>query len=391
MKLIFYLIFSAIGFSIFSQKKVVEIKNPYIDIDKVIDLKNDSLTSLVKIGTYINLKFSKEEDIGRAIFYWITKNISYAPELMFTYKTNNNRAALAKEVFENKIGVCIGYAVIFDSLCKLSNLNSYIIEGSTKQSFLPSIIGHAWNAVKINDEWKLIDATWGSGYLQGNKFVRKINNYYFFSSPNKLISSHIPIDPIWQMLERPMTLYQFYANKPSTITMNWIWQDSIIEFLKADYITKISSTARRLNEFGTTNEVSANYYQYLKSLEANYYIKKLNLSTNYMNDAVLKFNEYVGFKNKQFTPNKTDAEISNIIPKISDDIYKSQQEILLVPTEYLEINADYISNNKKIIKDLEEKVSSETLFIKKYLITKKSKRKKLFYTKIDTIFGVPVK
>ena len=79
------------------------------------------------------------------------------------------------------------------------------------------------------------------------------------------------------------------------------------------------------------------------------------------------------------------------MPKISDDIYKSQQEILLVPTEYLEINADYISNNKKIIKDLEEKVSSETLFIKKYLITKKSKRKKLFYTKINTIFGVPVK
>ncbi|MDX2174708.1 MAG: transglutaminase domain-containing protein [Bacteroidota bacterium] len=379
------------SFYAIAQKKVVEQKNPYSEVDKVIDQKNDSLLTLLSISEFVTKKFSKEEERVRAIFYWISKNILYSPELMFTYKTNSNRALIAKDAFENKTGVCIGYAIIFDTLCKLSNIESYIIEGSTKQSFLPSIIGHAWNGVKMNGEWKLIDATWGSGYLQGSKYVKKLNNYYFLPSAEQLISSHIPIDPIWQMLRRPITLYQFYSNKSSTITSDWAWTDSITNYLKSDYISKISSTVRRLNQFGTTNEVSSNFYQYLKSLEVNYYVAKLNLSTKLLNEAVFKFNEYISFKNKQFTPNKSDEEISKIMPEISEFIIKSKNELISIPEESLQANNDFVKNNNKITTDLEEKINNESLFIKKYLSTKKNKRKELFYTKTYSVYGIPVK
>ncbi len=391
MKLGLSLIIICVSLVSLSQKKVNEIKNLYSEVDNIINSKNDSLTSLNILSSYINSKFTKEEDKSRAIFYWITKNISYSSELMFSYKTNTNRSSLVKEVFENRTGVCIGYAVLVDTLCKLTNLNSYIIEGSTKQSFLPSIIGHAWNGIKINGEWKLIDATWGSGYLQGKKFISKLNNFYFLPNPDKLISTHISIDPIWQMLKRPITLYQFYSNRASIVTNDWNWQDSISLYLNSDYISKISSTIRRLNEFGTTNEISSNYYQYLKSLEGNFYVKKINQSTNYLNEGIAQYNDYINFKNKQFKPIKSDEEISKLLPKITIQINKSKQEMVEIPEEYLLTNKEFVLNNNKLASDLDLKVKDETIFVEKYLTTKKNKRNDLFFIKKYTVFGVPVK
>ena len=229
--------------SVFSQTKAVA--NPYLRIDRLMDIPNDSITSLPALGAYINATYVSDYEKSRAIFYWITQNIRYAPELMYTFTNNENKSRLAKDVFENKAAVCIGFAVLYDSLCKLTQVPSYVVLGSTRQSFLPNVIGHAWNAVKVLDEWQIIDATWGSGYLNGQYFVKSRNDYYFFPDAQKLILTHLPLDPIWQMLNKPLSLYQFHSQLRPTSTVECNYNDSIKQFLSSDDLHQIKATARR--------------------------------------------------------------------------------------------------------------------------------------------------
>lgn len=387
--ILIFLLFLSVTF--YPQKKTTEPLNPYAEIDKLIDKNNDSFSSLNAIAVFVDSTFKNEEDKCRAVYYWVVKNISYAPELMFTYKTSNKRTQLVKDVFENKTGVCIGYAVLLDTLCKLIKLPSYVIEGSTKQSFLPAIIGHAWNSVKINNTWQLIDATWGSGYLQNNKFVRRLNNNYYFADPDKLIKTHFPIDPIWQMKMFPITLYQFHTGATSTIKAQWWYQDSINDFLKLSEIDKITTVARRLNEFGTSSEVTANYYNYLKSREGEYFTKKLNSSGNHFNHATEVYNEYINFKNKQFTPQKPDAEIAKMMPAVTELLELAKSGLVGIPPDFSETSASYIQSINKQVNELESKVEAETKFVNKYLATKKANRKGLFYVRTTTLYGIPVK
>ncbi len=363
----------------FSQKN----ESPYSRIDKLMDNTADSLTTIGRLAGYINRNYGTEYEKTRAIFYWISQNIVYSPELMFTFKTADTWSLLAKEAFENKAAVCSGYAALFDSLCRLCQVPSYIIVGSTRQDFLPAIIGHVWIGVKVYNEWQLIDPTWGSGYLKGNQFVKQLNNTYFLADPAKLIRTHLPIDPIWQMLKRPLTLYQFHAQLKSTVYMDWQYADSIAVFFNSDEITSIKATSRRLKEFGTNSEVTANYFNYLKSQELNYYNQVLNSALKNYNSAVEKYNLYVDFKNHQFTPTKPDETIRKMIPEILEKLQQAEGQFNLVISQIEDVNyKENINSNLYQLRILTSQASEEKKFVDKYLATPKNKRRDLFYTKI---------
>jgi hypothetical protein len=384
-----FLFLSGVGFS---QAKTAVWSNSLSAADQLMDEKNDSLNSLNDIAAFINTSFYKEKDKARAVFYWITKNISYSADLLFTYTTSDNPSRVVKDAFENKTAVCIGYAALYDTLCKLTHITSHIVVGSTRQSFLPSVIGHVWNAVMLDSVWYLVDPTWGSGYLQGKNFVRSRNTFYFLAAPERLVATHLPIDPIWQLLKHPLSLYQFHAQLSSTIKTDWNYNDSIAVFLRSPEINKIKSTMRRLQEFGANSEITLNYYNYLRSKEAEYYMQKFNTALKNENEGVSLYNDYINFKNKQFTPVKSDAEIAKIMPAISTRlaVAESTYTQILNQMDDAAFN-DGIKANLKQSSDLAGHVKTEQEFVNKYLATKKNKRRDLFYTKIYTLYGVPVK
>jgi len=375
----------------FSQRRTQSPPNPYARIDEQM-MSNDSLNSIGSLSRFVNRTFTSEYDKTRAIFFWITENISYAPELMYSFTTNDNRSLLAKEVFENRTGICMGYAVLFDTLSKLCNLQSYLILGSTKQTFLPSIAGHAWNAVKIFDVWQIIDCTWGSGYLNGDRFVKQTNDYYFLTDQEKLVLTHLPIDPIWQLLKRPVTLYQFHSRLRSTRSEDWNYQDSISVFLSSDELAKIKGVSHRLAEFGNNSEVTSNYSLFLKSKELEYYGFQINSALKSYNKGIDQFNAYVDYKNHQFTPERPDTEVKEYIPQIAANLEAAEKVYTLVISEISEpAYIDIVTRNLNKIKDLKVRVTEEKKFVDKYLSTKKNKRRDLFYTKIYSVNGVPIK
>lgn len=377
-------IFCFCNSTLFSQNK----ENPYQRLDALMDGTSDSLSSINAVAIYVNRNFNTEYEKSRAVFYWISQNISYSPDLMYTFRTADNWSQLAKDAFDNKVAICTGYAALFDTLCKLCNVPSYMIVGSTRQDFLPAIIGHVWNAVKIYNEWQIVDPTWGSGYLQGNTFVKKTNNTYFLADPEKLIKSHLPIDPIWQMLKRPLTLYQFHAQLKSNAYMDWHYADSIELFLKSDELAQTRSILRRLKEFGNNSEITSNYTNYLKAKELNYFNNLLNLAHKNYNQGVEKYNKYVDFKNHQFNPSKPDDVIRKMIPEVLENLLLAEKQYKLVISEIEDANyKENISSNLNQLTELMTHARQEKKFVDKYLATQKNKRRDLFYTKIYTGSG----
>lgn len=202
----------------FVDKKVSNYPN-YTDIQTLsIRIKND---------------FETDKDRVRAIFIWIAKNIVYDTysnpfetdglEIFFTdyqKKRYLKKAEIKKlnNIMTNKIAVCDGYALLFKKLCQKINIESKIIYGYTKTN--PKYIGvnrtykdHAWNFVKIDNEWKIIDVTWASGYQDvfSKRFIKKFNDYYFFTDPRSFIKHHFPLNPNNQLVEKTISLDGFFS------------------------------------------------------------------------------------------------------------------------------------------------------------------------------------
>jgi hypothetical protein len=69
--------------------------------------------------------------------------------------------------------------------------------------------GHTWNAVKVGGRWRLVDTTWGAGGIGGKEFVKRFSDYYFLTPPDQFVFNHLPAEPRWQLLDRPISAAAF--------------------------------------------------------------------------------------------------------------------------------------------------------------------------------------
>lgn len=152
----------------------------------------------------------------RAIFRWITHNISY--DVVTFYNIKEGVGPIADQSAEGALAsrkvVCAGYAKLFKALALHAGLEAEYIIGWTNGSDFAfddpfDGLGHAWNAVKIDDNWYLLDVTWSAGHVKEKQFVRRLNEFYFLTPPEQLIYSHFPENSDWQLLEVPVTREAF--------------------------------------------------------------------------------------------------------------------------------------------------------------------------------------
>ena len=170
-----------------------------------------------------NLKTDLEK--VRSIFVWITDNIEYDvkryrnPELYI--KSNESTNDIIENTLATKMAVCGGYAKLFKTLCDDAGIESVYIEGLSRQ-YLESneektVADHAWNAVKINGKWLLLDTTWASGTVFGNRFEKSFDEYWFLTSPKEFFYSHYPTEQKWTLLGAKYNREKFY-DLPATIS-----------------------------------------------------------------------------------------------------------------------------------------------------------------------------
>ena len=176
------------------------------------NIGNNDKGTLEQFCEYLKSKGSnlKEEQKVFLSYYWITKNIKYGE----IESLSDNELRDPDIFFEHKKTVCTGYARLMRRLLVAMNYNEdnikNIIGYSKGEGYnvnkKPEKVDHEWNAVKINDKWCLLDATWDIDNLENVE-----NNFYYLCTPPKcFIRDHLPEKDEEQFLDNPLDLDTFH-------------------------------------------------------------------------------------------------------------------------------------------------------------------------------------
>ncbi len=109
-----------------------------------------------------------DEEKALALYDYLINHVEY------DYNTTSDKIFSAYGAVAEQLAVCQGYALAYGLL-----MNRCGIEWK----YVPSeLINHAWNMVKIGDEWYQLDSTWGDQ-------VNRIDHSYFLRSDDEFFSN----------------------------------------------------------------------------------------------------------------------------------------------------------------------------------------------------------
>lgn len=383
--------------ALFAQKKTI---NEFAAIDKkALQLPESQATTTSKISDYIKANFNTDKEKSRAIFIWIATNIQYDVENMFAINPQEKYEDKIAKPLKTRKGICENYAALFNDICAKSGIKSYVIEGYTKQNGVINNLPHAWCAALIEGDWYLFDPTWGSGYVNGGKYYKKINNVYYMAKPSVFIKSHIPFDYLWQYLYYPITSQEFQEGKTEINKtkpyFNYI--DSIRAYESQNHMDQLTSSANRIEKNGVKNSLTYNMLQYLKveieNDRQNKIVSLYNAASADYNDGINKFNEFVDFRNKQFTPKRADSDIQQLIDAAENKLKEAKAK--LAKAKLAQINStdanttNMVIQFTKAIDDAITHITEQQEWLKTYFSKGKLKRKMMLMGKVSW-FGVPL-
>merc|ERR1719265_278562 len=175
--------------------------------------------SFEELATYLVKSAQTELGRARVIFSWVAHHVTY--DVAGLRGHAKMKSCKPEDVLVHRSSVCAGYAAVFEKLAKVAGLDVCTISGHARNSSravgqdlrTQNVGRHAWNAVKLEGRWVLIDCTWGAGTTSETTFTASYNPYYFDVAPGELAHTHHPEDTMWQLLAEPMS-YQDFISGP---------------------------------------------------------------------------------------------------------------------------------------------------------------------------------
>ncbi|MEM9856136.1 MAG: transglutaminase domain-containing protein [Bacteroidota bacterium] len=173
-----------------------------------------TISDVSEIVNYFRLTTKDDQELLEMAFYWIALNIKYDLELSKKPQLTSSDISVERTLTTGKT-ICSGYSQLLCEFAYYLYLECEVISGIGQNYLEPSIdsltTNHAWNAVEINNEWMLIDPTWGSGGYQGvsEDYLQQIDMRYFLADPKFLLIDHLPKNPEWQLVDEPISYSEF--------------------------------------------------------------------------------------------------------------------------------------------------------------------------------------
>jgi hypothetical protein len=124
-----------------------------------------------------------------AVHDWLVSNLTYNSSLQESDISNGSYGALV-----NKSTMCKGYTEAMQLILNCATnveVISVVGEGNDNSS---GWVGHAWNMVKMDDQWYQIDATFDDPV---NNKVDRINHYYFGQNDTIMKQNHRWSEEYW--------------------------------------------------------------------------------------------------------------------------------------------------------------------------------------------------
>ncbi|MGK7391156.1 MAG: transglutaminase domain-containing protein [Candidatus Cyclobacteriaceae bacterium M2_1C_046] len=316
-------------------------------------------------------------DTIESLFKYVATSVSYDTRFKDAPPQYHSYDEVLEDVLEDKKGVCMHYATLFDALCKYYGYRSYMIGGYTKfMNQEPGTVPHAWNAVEIDGEWYLFDPTWAAGYVVNDKFIKQYEpELWYKKDPQGFIYSHIPFDPVFQFLENPISHHTVADGtyKPGqTINLSALLQ----EYETSTETVRLERSLERIDEAGITNHLIANKKEFIQeqlSIHShNEYIYAFSDGSNLLTDAQKEYERYLLAKKKLFKKS-SEAELHMLLQS-------SSQKLKTAYNQFVSLKI----TNRQLQKSVKEKIAisdqllavieQEEIFFNKYQKTWKPLR-----------------
>lgn len=203
-----------------SKKKIPKVLKPdaFYTLDAYARKTPKQYEKNVSILTEYLLKPAKTDiEKARVLFTWVATHISYDDK---GYNSDDYLDCTAESVLQKKRAVCEGYSNLLKALCNAAGLEAEKVIGYAKGYSYTigdkfSETDHAWNVIKVENEWRLFDVTWASGFgtNKNGKLVStsRFEPYWFNVHPKAFIFSHLPEQSKWQLTGSALTLDQYEA------------------------------------------------------------------------------------------------------------------------------------------------------------------------------------
>ena len=226
------------------------------ELPKRETINESGMCSLMK---NLQQKYSfNEAESAYFVYKWLGENIAYD---CYSYVHGGINYSESYAYTEGK-GVCNSYSLIFNTMCKTLGLEVVQIVGYSKgASFvdgkIPTKTDHAWNAVKIDSKYYLIDSTWGTGYCNGDVFNKNFNDLYFCTNPEIFIRKHLPADSKWQLLTKIITIEEFVQMAKLS---NGFYENGFISVYPDTNIITVEGKSKIIITYDANNDIKLIYH-----------------------------------------------------------------------------------------------------------------------------------
>ncbi len=202
----------------------VKASAQYEHVDARIGQYPKFFTTSALLAGRIMQDFDDDRERVRAAYTWAATNIAYDMDeyrrgntIAYRYTSEADRQrkekafrnALIERTLRTRKAVCEGYASLIQDLCRRFGLEAEIIAGTSRNNasqigVLPDESDHAWNAVRIDGQWELLDVAWAAGSVDGasGKFRYAFTDAYFMPDPARFFMNHFPENRKWLMVNR---------------------------------------------------------------------------------------------------------------------------------------------------------------------------------------------
>ena len=349
----------------------------FVAIDRIaLDIPVSQTNSTDDIAAYISYHFDSENKKIRAIYAWVVANIKYSSDSLHRVILNEDKEELVTFALRRRKGVCQNFAAIFVDLCKKCGLNAYVVEGYTKQNSSVDRSGHAWCVAFVDNKWLLYDPTWDAvPYMRS---YPPIQTSYFQVEPSEFIQTHLPFDPMFQLLDYPLTYKEFENGyiKQNGKTAYFNYKDSINKYENLNPLERYISSSSRIEKNGMPDKmISTKLTQMRLEIEVIYqdYDSALyNGAIADYNYAIKKFNDFLTYRNNQFKPEKTDAEVQGIFDDIEKRIASARTKLMGVNQSIATLTLD-TGDIEYALNNLTAHVKEQRDFLRNYKTTANDK------------------
>ncbi|HEY0031516.1 MAG TPA: transglutaminase domain-containing protein, partial [Bacteroidia bacterium] len=167
----------------FSQSFSQDLEPPKLTLPITAGAEQDAY----KLVSRLTEGRESDKDKFDAIFTWVSQNIHYD---YATYLAPRGATMpQLKRILQSKSGICIDYAFLMDTLCRVAGIQNVSVFGYVKDELFDVedslyIDNHAWNAVKLDNFWYVYDVTWSAGryhleFRKVGKWILKTQNKLF--------------------------------------------------------------------------------------------------------------------------------------------------------------------------------------------------------------------